>query len=248
MEDFESRYFRGQGKMFIGTRDAAGQPSGLVFVGNVSSADLTGQIERASKIESVSGSGGTAASFIKSSKFNISMALSSIKAAHLKEALHGVVTLKPAASVTDEAQTGYLDKFLRLAHTNVSAVVVTDDTGVTTYTVDVDYVVNLLSGMIEVLSTGAITEAQPLLIDYAHAAQTHTSSSPNNETKYVVFDGVNSAEDDKKVRCEMYRVKFSPGSLSLITDDTSDVTLEGELELDSLRATGDQFFAWKIQD
>lgn len=248
MESFDSRFFRGQGKIFIGSRDAAGNPSGLVFVGNVSTAELTSNIERASKIESVSGNGAVGSSFIKSSKYGVSLSLSSIKAAHLKEAIHGIVTAKSAASVTDEPHTGYLDKFIRLINTNVSSVVVTDSTGITTYVADTDYIADLAAGTIEILSSGSITEAEALLVDYSYAAQTHTSVSPNNEEKYVIFDGVNSADNDKKVRCEMYKVKFSPGAVSMITDETTDAQLEGEIELDSLRAAGDQFYSWKTED
>ena len=139
---------------------------------------------------------------------------------------------------------------MRLLHTNLSAVSVTDSTGVTTYTEGVgnDYILDAAAGTIEVLSTGIIADEQALLIDYTYAAQTHTSTAPNNDAKYIMFDGLNSADDDKKVRCEMYKVKFSPGSLSLITDETNDVTLDGEIELDSLRAVGDQFYSWKTED
>jgi len=248
MEQFDSRYFRGQGKVFIGDRDAAGQPAGLVFVGNVSTASLTGNIDRSSKIESVTGAGAVGASFIKGSKYAVSLALSSIKAAHLKEAIHGVVITKIGASVTDEAHIGYLDKFIRLLHTNVSAVVVTDSSGTTTYTKDTDYIEDLVAGTIEILSTGTVTEAQALLVDYSYAAQTHITVLPNNTEKYVMFDGINTADNNKKVRCEMFKTKFSPGSLDLITDDSKDVTLEGEIELDSLRPAGDQFYSWITED
>ena len=248
METFESRYFRGQGKIFIGDRDANGKPAGLVFVGNVTTAEITGNIERANKIESVTGGGGVGASFIKASKYGVSLSLSSIKAAHLKEALHAVITLKPASSVTDESHIAYHDKFIRLLHTNLSTVVVTDNTNVTTYTVDVDYVLDAAAGTIEILSTGSIPDLAEIYVDYSYAAQTHMTINPNNESKYVMFDGLNSADNDKKVRCEMFKVKFSPGALSLITDETTDMSLDGEIELDSLRAAGDQFFSWKTED
>ncbi len=248
MEQFDSRYFRGQGKIFIGPRDSAGKPAGLVFVGNVTSAVITGNIERASKVESVTGKGGIGSSFIKSSKYAVSLALSSIKAAHLKEALHGIVTVKTGASVTDESHLAYDDAFILLIHTKVSAVIVTDNTNTTTYAAGADYVLDADAGTIEILSTGAIVNAQEVYADYTYAAQTHTSASPNNDEKYIFFDGINSADNDKRVRSEMYKTKISPGALALITDETTDIQLDGEIELDSVRPVGDQFFSWKTED
>ena len=248
MEQFDTRYFRGQGKVFIGDRDASGNPAGLIFVGDLSSGELTPNMERNETIENVTGSNGVGSTYLKRAQFNINLAMRSIRHDHLAIALHGSDTAKAAASVTDEAHNGNHDAFIRLQHTKVSSVVVTDDTGVTTYTEGTDYILYADEGMIEILSTGTITQGQALLVDYAYAAQHHVKVSPHNLDKYLVFAGKNSADNNKQTRCEMYKVKLDPGVLSLITEDTTDMAISGTLQLDTLRAAGDQFYSWKTED
>jgi len=247
-ETFGSRYYRGQGKLFIGDRDANGQPINLKFVGDLASASLTPQVERSEVIENTTGSNGTAASWLKSAKYNLSLALRSVDPAHLREALQGANTAKAGASVTDEAHTCMLGAASPLAHTNVSSVVVTGAGGTPTYVADTDYVVHGPEGMIEWLSGGTITDALSVLIDYDYAAQHHVSASPNNAQRYLVFAGKNSADGDKQTRCEIFKCKLDPGALDLITDEAADMQIGGVVEQDSARAPGDQFFTWKLQD
>lgn len=248
MEQFDSRYFRGQGKLFAADRDPNGAPTGLLFLGDMTSSDMTPNMERSETIENTTGSGGVGSSFLKRAQYDVSIVMRSIRHDHLARALHASDTARAGASVTDEAHTGYHDAFIKLEHTNVSAVVVTDDTGVTTYTEGTDYALYANEGMIEILSTGGITDAQPLLIDYSYAAQHHLKVSPHNKEIYLVFAGKNSADNDKMTRCEMYKMKLDPGALSMITDDTTDTTLNGTLLLDPLRPAGDQFYSWKTED
>jgi len=250
MENFDSRYFRGQGKLFIASRDAVGAPTGLLFLGDLSSAELSPNMERDETIENVTGSNAVGSSYLKRAQYNISIAMRSIRHDHLAQALHGTDTAKAAAAVTDEPHSGYHDKFIKLEHTNVSAVVVTDSTGVTTYTEGAanDYILHADEGMIEILSTGSISDAEALLVDYDYAGQHHIAIAPHNQEKYLVFAGKNSADNDKMTRCEMYKVKLDPGALSLITDSTADMSISGTLLLDSLRTAGDQFYSWKTED
>jgi hypothetical protein len=248
MEQYDSKYFRGQGPLYLANRDANGAPTGFVFIGDVSAATLSPQIDRSEKLENVSGSSAIAVSALKSVKYGLSLTMDSVKAAHLAIALSASLTTKAAASVTDEAVTGYHDKFSALLHNKVSNVVVTDITGVTTYVADTDYVVKADEGIIEILSTGSIADAQALLVDYDYASQKHVKSDPGNVEKYLMFGGINTADNDKRTRCEVYKCKLDPGALSLITADVQGVTINGVVELDALRAAGDQLFSWKIED
>ena len=248
MELFDSEYFAGQGPLYIGSRDAAGNPMGLVFVGDLESAELTPNIDKKTTIENVSGSHGVGASFISRAGYNLSLNMRSIKPEHLALALHSGNTAKTAGSVTEEVHIAYLDKMTPLEHTNISTVVVTGAGGTPTYVEDTDYIVHAATGMIEFISGGTITDATDVLIDYSYAAQHHMKVQPNNDEKYLVFAGMNNANNDKQTRCEMYKVKLDPGVLSMITDDTASMPITGELLLDSLRAAGDQFYGWKTED
>jgi len=101
---------------------------------------------------------------------------------------------KASASVSNEVHTAYRDKFIRLQHTKVSTVVVTNVAGTTTYVAGTDYVLYAAEGMIEILPA-AITEA-----------------------------------------------------LAMITDEHAEMAITGQLLLDKLRAQGDQYYSWKIEE
>lgn len=248
MEQFDSRYFRGQGKLFVGSRTAAGEPDGLVFVGDLSSVDMTPDISRQQVIENVTGQAGVGSSWIEQSAFTLSIVMRSIKPEHLAVALQGANTAKASASVTGEAHTAKLGKFSRLAHTNVSAVTVSGSGGTPTYVADTDYKVHAAAGLIEWLSGGTVTEDTAAEIDYTYADQHHVASAPNNEAKYLVFAGQNSADSDKQTRVEVYKCKLDPGVFSLITSGAAEGTINGVVEQDALRTAGDQFFTWKTED
>jgi hypothetical protein len=248
-ELFDSKYFRGQGKVFLGDRNATtGAPEGLMFVGDVSSADLTPQVQNEEHIESVTGSGGIGSSFTKSVEYQLSMTMHSIKPDHLAIALQGAVTVKAGASVTDEAHVVKLGKFSRLQHNKISAVTVTGAGGTPTYVADTDYKMHADEGLIEWLTGGTVTEDLAVLIDYTYAAQKHVSANPQNVEKYLVFAGKNSANNSKMTRCEIYKLKLDPSVLGMIQETHAGMQITGRILLDSLRAAGDQFFGWKIED
>lgn len=249
METFESRYFRGQGALFIGDRDAEGNPVGLTFIGDLTTATLTPQIERDEIIENVSGSGGIGASWLRASQFQLAITMRSIRPEHFAAALQGTLTQKAAGDVSDEAHTVKLGKFSRLQHTNVTDVVVREvaESNPTTYVAGTDYLVHAAEGLIEWLDGGTVTDDLAVELDYDYSAQYHVTAQPNNLTRYLVFAGKNSADDDKQTRCEMYRVKLDPGSMPMISESAGEMTINGVLETDAGRPAGDQFFSWKVQ-
>jgi hypothetical protein len=249
MELHDSRYFRGQGPLYIADRDpVTGLPTGFTFVGDVTSVELNPEVERFEVKENVSGKGAVGASGIKSVKYAVQMVLRSIKPAHLKMALQGALTVKAAGNVVDEVHKAYDDKFIRLLHTNVSTVVVTNNAGSVTYVADTDYKVHAAEGLIEVIAAGAMVEGADHKIDYAYAAQQHLTVNPTNSYKVLMFAGKNTADSDKQTRCEAYKVQFDPAALDLITDETAEIELSGVVLLDTLRTAGDQLFSWKVQD
>lgn len=249
MENFADQIFRGQGPVFIGDIDANDNPINLKYVGDVSAATINSNITRGKHVESHTGSRGTAGTWISESDFQLSLTMHSIRPQHLKQAIQGNLTELTGTTVTDEAFIGSHDGFSPLAHVKISSVTITDSTGTTTYTEGAgnDYILHADTGMIEVLSTGTITDGESLLADYTYADQYSVTTNPQNIAKYVVFAGMNSANDDKQVRVECYRAKFDPGSLPLITTDAAGITLNAGLERDSSRAAGDQYYGVKAE-
>ncbi|MBU1234871.1 MAG: hypothetical protein KKC77_18420 [Proteobacteria bacterium] len=128
------------------------------------------------------------------------------------------------ATVTDEAHTASLDNALRLAKGDVSAVVVTDSTAVTTYVLDTDYTVSTGPGFAFVtpLSTGAITEDEALLIDYTAAAgsgyKIEGGSKPSRKIA-LLFDGRNQM-DNTPTLLDVFQCTIKPsGGFDLMSKD-----------------------------
>jgi hypothetical protein len=251
MEQFESHYFRGQGGLMLGDLDANNNPSNLIYIGDMESAELSPDVSRDSVIENRSGNSAVAASWLNSVRYNFSAAMRSVKPEHLAQALQASVTVKAAGSVTDESHTGNHGAMIALLHTNVSNVVVTNAAGTTTYTENTDYVVHAEDGLIEVLSTadgGNMVDAAEALHDYDYAAQHHLKTNPSGIEKCLVFSGLNSANNNKRVRCEIYKIKLDPSVLSMITSGAATMPISGEVQVVSTRPAGDQQYSWKLQD
>ncbi len=75
-------------------------------------------------------------------------------------------------SVTNESVTADSDTWVDMDYARVQpgTVVVTDSTGVTTYTEGTDYVIDYGNGKLMALSAGSITDGQALLVDYTYDA------------------------------------------------------------------------------
>ena len=86
------------------------------------------------------------------------------------------------------------------------------------------------------------------LVDYSYAAQHHVAADPSNKEVYLVFAGLNRADNAKQTRCEIYKAKLDPGVLGLIQEEHAEIPITGRVLLDSLRPAGDQFFSWKLED
>lgn len=249
MEQFDSKYFRGQGPLFIAGRNAiTGAPEGLIFVGDLASVEMTPQVDRWEVRENVSGKNAIGASGVRGLSYSLTIGMRSIKPDHLAIALGADNTAKTANSVTDELHTVYLGKMSLLEHNKVTNVLITGSGGTPTYVEDTDYVVHADEGLIEWLTGGSVTEALAVEIDYDYAAQHHLAVNPANADKYIVFAGINNADNDKQTRVELYKAQLDPSARSLITDEPTDAPLSGVVLLDTLRPEGDQLYSWKTED
>lgn len=247
-ELFDTKYFRGQGPLYIGRRSAVGEPDDLIFVGDVGEVTMEPQIDYSEVIENVTGQGGIGSSSLTRVQYEMQIMMRSVKPTHLALALHGVASVIAAGTVTDQVHIARPGKFVRLQHVKVSTVVVTGTSGTPVYIAGTDYIVHAEQGMVEILSTGNITDGLQIAIDYAYAAQNHVTTNPGNIDRYIVFSGKNTANNDKQTRVEIYKVRLDPGAPGLITAEETEYSIGGRVLLDSLRPAGDQFFKWKIED
>lgn len=250
-EQFDSQYWNGQGPVFLAERDTTtGAPLGLEFAGDSPELRIEASSSQTDIRENVSGQRNIASSLAGEKTFAISITFQSSKAEHLKTRLQGDLTTKVAGSVVDEVVTGYHDKFVQLANVKCSNIVVTDSTAVTTYVANTDYVAYGDEGMIEILSTGSITDGESLKVDYDYAAQKRIAVNPQDKEWQLVFPGINRRRDSKRGRLTVYKMSLEPGGVNIIQDDdgADRVTVTGRVLYDDLRAAGDRLYAFEIED
>lgn len=153
-------YFSGQGVVLIGARDAAGNPAGLVPVGNVSGLKISVATSVIEHKESKTGARAIDLRMTTETKASLSMTVEHFDSTGLALALRGSSTEKASASVVAEAVKGYWGKITPLTNMGVSAVAV--KRGATTLTAYVndatayDYKVNPEGGSFK-LNDGSVT-------------------------------------------------------------------------------------------
>ncbi len=89
--------------------------------------------------------------------------------------------VQSGSTITDEAATApvILDRSIFTAESNISALTIDGTGGTPTYVLDTDYeLVNAETGEIKILSTGSITTALVLELNYTSAAKTRSKLVP----------------------------------------------------------------------
>lgn len=149
-----------------------------------------------------------------------------------------VATSQTAASVTDQAVTALLDKWVDLGKINISNVVVTDVGAATTYVLGTDYELDLAAGLFRAITGGAITEAEALLVDYDYADATINKTNAATATTLkgdIFFVGDPPVGEILDVKGY---VSLAPdGDLSLIGEDWMEFNFSMEF-LSSASYTG----------
>ena len=238
-------YFSGQGRVYIGARDAAGNPQGLSYVGNVPELKVSLSVETLEHQESTSGQRLTDLQLIKTKKGEFSCTLEELVPVNLELALYGTTTQVAAGTVTGEALPNPVTpgSLYLLAQQNVSSVVVRDSSATPQTLPPTQYTVNSKHGsiMINDATTGG-PYTEPFTVDYAYGTAQSTAmfTQPLPE-RWVRFEGLNTADSNREVVIDLYRVAINPANeLSVITDELLKFELSGQVLADTLKpAAGD---------
>jgi hypothetical protein len=231
-------YFYGQGRVYIGARDAQGNPMGLNFVGNVPELKVSLSVETLEHQEAQSGQRLTDVHVIKAKKGEFSCTLEELSAGNLALALFGTTTTITPGTVTSEALPRPITpgSLYLLDRQNVSAVQVVDANG--QIVVPQDYSVNAKHGSVVLRNMG--TYGEPLTVDYAYgAAQTTAMFTQPLPERWIRFEGLNTADANREVVIDLYRVGINPAKeLSIITDDLLKFELSGQVLADLTKPVG----------
>ncbi|MFN3593894.1 MAG: hypothetical protein ACK4TK_04320 [Thiobacillaceae bacterium] len=237
-------YFSGQGRVYIGARDAAGNPAGLTFVGNVPELKVSLSVDTIEHQEAQSGQRLTDLQLIKTKKGEFACTLEELIPVNLALALYGHSTPITPGTVTGEAlpnpvTPGHL---YPLAMQNVSAVQVQDSDPTTPKTLPAaQYSVNAKHGSLVILdATTGGPYVEPFTVDYAYGAVQSTAmfTQPLPE-RWIRFEGLNTADGNREVVIDLYRVAINPAKeLSIITDELLKFELSGQVLADLTKPAG----------
>lgn len=252
-------YFRGQGKVYIGSRDANGNPQALRWVGNCPELKLGLQVDNIEHKESYSGQSLTDLKIVKGKSTSLNFTLEDFAKENLAQAIYGTaLSVAAGTAITGEVLGGTpnittlaVGQVFVSAKRNVGgAVVLKDSTGSPkTLTRDVNYTLEPISGTITLIdiTTGG-PFVGPLKLDYTPGISTEIGMFNTAQSDlFLRFVGMNAADSGKIVTVDLYKVNLNPTKeLSLITDDLAQMQLEGAALLDATKpssATLGQFGA-----
>ncbi len=227
--------FIGGGDLYMDRLAADGSSQGFVKVGNATKFEL--KVDSETKKQLARGRdnfGQTLASVTRITGSTIGITLDQIDKDVLAAVFLGSAVERTGAggSITNEAISAKLGKMVELAHANISAVTVTDATGITTYVAGTDYVVHDRLGLIEILVSGSITEGESLLVDYTWAAESGykiTGATQPVVKAALKLDGKNDY-DGKPVLVNVFAAQLRPSSaVDFLAEDFAQIVFEGDL-------------------
>ena len=236
-------YFSGQGRVFVGSRDINGNPAGLTFVGNVPELKVSLSVDTIEHQEAQSGQRLTDLQLIKIKKGEFACTLEELIAINLELALYGTTTTVTPGTVTGEILPNPVTpgSLYPLAFQNVSTVQI-QDSDATPKTLPTDqYNVNPKHGSVVILdATGGGPYTEPFILDYAYGAANVTAmfTQPLPE-RWIRFEGLNTADGNREVVIDLYRVAINPAKeLSIITDELLKFELSGQVLADLSKPVG----------
>jgi hypothetical protein len=228
-------YFSGQGKLFAAGRDSTtGLPNtSFKFLGNVPELSVNLSTDVSEHKESVSGSRVIDFRLTRMVKCEVNFSLEEFNPQNLAIGMYGTKAEESVTTAVTNEQLPILavGEYARVKRTNIASVSVVDSLA-GAVVLNTGYTLNAVHGMIKCLVPGA---NQPWKINYTPAASTNVTmfSAPSQE-RWLRFEGLNTADTNKAVLVEVYRVILDPMSqLAMIGDDINKFPLKGNALYDA---------------
>lgn len=240
-------YFSGQGRVYLAQRDANGNALDLRWVGNVPDLKISLAVEKTEHQESSSGQRLTDFELITGKSGELTCTLETFSQENLELVLYGVSQSVAAGPVVAEPlAVGMVAGSLRLlAHQFVSAVTVEDSTPTTPKVLPTgQYKVHGPQGAVELLdgTTGG-PYVQPFKVSYTRGAAQRLAMFRGAQPQlWLRFDGVNTADGNKRVIVDLYKVSVDPTKdLSLIGTEVQKFELVGKVLADTDKDADGEF-------
>ncbi len=224
-------YYIGQGRVFLGKRDANGFPGPLMDLGEAPMIEIALKTDYVDNFESISGQRRQDLHIPIKATATASLKLKEPTAANLALMVHGRVAAINSTNVTNIAfptgitvgQTFLLPDLAA----NVSSFVLHDNAGSpATLVLNTDYTVDLKNGRVTWLNVTGFT--QPFKASYTVGAASQVPFHTNPSDEYFLhFESINTAQSDKKSVHQLYRCVLTPvQKLSLKGDTVADFDFE----------------------
>lgn len=240
-----TEYFAGQGTLLIAKLQSNGMPGVYRPVANVPSLEVSFEVEKLKKKESMTGQKLVALSLTKEKNASFKAELESLSTDNLEMSVHGTQATTAAGGFTDVPLPSGLvaGDTVAIAHTNILTMTVKDSAGTpVNLTVGEDFEFNEY-GSIKLLDVAGFT--QPFKVSGTYGTSKSVAMFTGAEENYALrFEGLNTANGNKKVLVELYKISPEPlKQLALISDEPGSIALEGEV-LAALDRTYDPLFGY----
>jgi hypothetical protein len=240
------RYYRGQGKVFLGARNATGGTDSVRFLGNCPELMIDTTQNYQEHKESYTGDRNIDLRILTDTEVGVTVTMENTVKENWALAYKGSIALQAGATVTEEAHTApAVGNYFALNKKNVTTLTsITSAPAGTTHVAGTDYVHVAPSNLIYV-PAGSALAGDDILANYtAGNAETINTFTQNETNLYLIFEGLNTVESMKPVTIELFKVNFSTTSqLSLISDDLIQMQLQGRVLFDELRSAEGGYFS-----
>ncbi|MEX2524445.1 MAG: hypothetical protein WD750_05770 [Gammaproteobacteria bacterium] len=237
----DMKQFSFQGHVLLAERDANGNAKAFRDIGVAPTFDLSLGVNKDQQYESQSGRRRLRSEIITGQDVNLSLVLNDFSTLNLGLALYGTPAAIAAGSVTDEALPSGLEDgdLVALQQQNISNLVL-EDNAAAALTEDTHYEIQSAEhGTIKFLDLSTFT--QPLVADYDYAGGINIAMFAGQPPiRWVRLQGINTADGDKPVLVELYKVKFDPvETLSLINEAHGQLSMNAVAFDDDTKAGND---------
>jgi hypothetical protein len=242
--------YLGRGKLYVDELDVNEASTGEEFAGNVTAFEIDAPEDTKEQMRDWTQSSAPLLDEVtteRKAKFRFTgVELTAAMLARFSMGTKSTLA-QTASSASNEAVTARLDKWVKLSKRKVlltpTPPVVTNTAGAVTYVLGTDYELDLETGRIKALSTGAITEAQVLHVDYSWDVVSYPKIDAMNKTslKCAIRFIANPARG-KEFEVFIPKASLTPtGNLPFIGSTYAQFTLEGEMISDGVTALYELF-------
>lgn len=238
---FQDQYFSGQGIVYVADRDSSGNILAYRDVGNVPALRVSLETDVQDHKESRTGKRLTDFRLTTENRARVTMTLEKFTKANLMLLLYGsnqtttgttVITNETLNPLVTAVAVGdvYFTKFPNVSVYTVRA-------NVTALTENTDYTIVPATGRINIISIANMGATGTLNINYTAAAyESVVMFKDANKERALRFVGLNTADSERQVLIELYRVIFDPSAnLDVINDEIAQFEVEGSVLVDNTR-------------